>query len=50
MAQNVALSAVALGLGSCPVGAFYDEDMNAMIGLDGESESVIYMTAVGHIR
>ena len=28
IAQNVALAAVALGLGSCPVAAFYGEEVN----------------------
>jgi len=47
IAQNVALAAVGLGLGSCPIAAFFDDEANAIVGVDGETESVLYMTAVG---
>lgn len=46
-AQNVALSAVALGLSSCQIGALYDDEANALLGVDGINESTIYMTVVG---
>jgi hypothetical protein len=29
------------------VAAFYDDELNALLGLDGTEESVIYMAAVG---
>lgn len=47
IAQNVALAAVALGLGSCQVAALYDGEVNAILGVDGKEESILYMTAVG---
>jgi len=47
IAENVALAAVGLGLGSCQIAAFYDDEANDLLGLDGESESVVYMTVVG---
>ena len=47
IAQNLALAAVALGLGSCQIAALYDDEANALLGVDGEDESVIYMTTVG---
>lgn len=50
MAQNVALAAVALGLGSCQVAALYDDEANDLLGVDGKEESVIYMTALGYER
>jgi SagB-type dehydrogenase family enzyme len=50
IAANVALAAVALGLGSCQVGALYDDEANALLGVDGEEESTIYMTVVGRPR
>jgi SagB-type dehydrogenase family enzyme len=50
IAANVALAAVALGLGSCQVGALYDDEANALLGIDGEEESTIYMTVVGRTR
>lgn len=46
--QNVALSAVGLGMGSCQIGAFYDDEMNDIVDVDGDTESVIYMSVVGH--
>jgi len=45
--QNLALSATSLGLGSCQVGAFYDDEMNKIVDVDGVEESVIYMSVVG---
>jgi len=48
IAQNLALTASALGLGSCQVGAFYDDEINNIVGLDGKEESVIYLSVVGH--
>jgi SagB-type dehydrogenase family enzyme len=47
IAQNVALAAVALGLGSCQIAALYDDEVNAVLGVDGKEESIVYMTAVG---
>ncbi len=47
IAQNVALAAVALGLGSCQIAALYDGEANVLLGVDGVEESTIYMTVVG---
>ena len=47
IAENLALAAVSLNLGSCEIGALYDGQVNAIIGVDGVEESVICMTAVG---
>ena len=47
IAQNAALAAVSCGLGSCQVAAFYDDELNRIIGVDGNEETVLYMTAVG---
>jgi len=47
IAQNVALAAVALGLSSCQIAALYDDEVNALLGVDGADESAIYMTVVG---
>ena len=46
--QNMLLGAEALGLAACPVGAYYDEECNDLLGLDGEEESVLYMATAGH--
>jgi len=47
IAQNVALGAVALGLGSCQIAALYDDEVNGLLDADGVDESAIYMTVVG---
>jgi SagB-type dehydrogenase family enzyme len=47
MAGHLSLAAVAMGLGSCPVAAFYDDEINALLGIDGQAEGIVYMTAVG---
>lgn len=47
IAQNLALAAVGLGLGSCQIGALYDDYLNELLDLDISEESVIYMSSVG---
>jgi len=47
--QNVVLAAEALGLGACPVAALYDDELNALFGLDGEEESVLYAASIGRV-
>lgn len=47
--QNLYLAAETLGLGACAVGAFFDDDINEIIGLDGTDETIIYMATVGKI-
>lgn len=47
IAQNVALAAQGLGLGSCQIAALYDEEVNDLIGVDGVEESTLYLTVVG---
>jgi SagB-type dehydrogenase family enzyme len=48
--QNVALAAEGLGLGSCAIGALYDDEVNEIVGADGEEETAVYMTCVGNYR
>ena len=48
-AQNVALQAVALGLGSVPVGAFDDAALSQIMGLD-EDETPLYIVPVGRLK
>lgn len=45
--QNVYLAATALGLGACAVGAFLDDGLNDLLGVDGEREAALYMLSVG---
>jgi len=50
IAQNVALAAVGLGLGSCQIAALYDGEANELLDVDGKTESTLYMTVVGKPR
>jgi SagB-type dehydrogenase family enzyme len=45
--QNLYLAAEGLGLGACTIGAFFDDDVNRLIGVDGTEETVIYLGCVG---
>ena len=47
LGQNTYLAATAMGLGACAVGAFFDDDLNEMLGVDGRREAAVYMLAVG---
>jgi SagB-type dehydrogenase family enzyme len=49
IAQNLCLAATALGLGACPVGAFLDDAVNNVLGLDGQDEAALYIVAVGKV-
>jgi SagB-type dehydrogenase family enzyme len=49
ISQNIYLQAVSLGLGSVCAGAFLDERVNQLIGVDGYEEAVIYLHAVGSL-
>lgn len=46
-AENIQLEAAALGLGSCPIGAFFDDELNRLLGLAEEEEFVLLAIAVG---
>ncbi len=45
--QNIYLAATCLRLGCVSMGAFLDDRMNALLGIDGKEEAVIYCLAVG---
>jgi SagB-type dehydrogenase family enzyme len=47
LGQNIYLTATALGLAPCGVGAFFDDDFNRVIGVDGEDEMTVYVMCVG---
>lgn len=46
--ENGYLAATSAGLGACGVGAFMDDAINDMLGVDGVEEAAVYMLAVGH--
>lgn len=45
--QSLAIASEALGMGSCAVGALFDEEVNSLLNIDGKEETVVYMTAIG---
>jgi len=46
VAQNLNLVATGLGLGCLNIGGYYDRHVDDLLGLNGVSQSTIYMTAV----
>lgn len=47
--QNLYLAATALKLGCCTIGAFYDDKVNQIIGVDGKEETAIYLATIGKL-
>jgi SagB-type dehydrogenase family enzyme len=47
IAENLSLAAVSLGLGTCQIGALFDDEVNKLLDVDGTEESVVYMSVVG---
>ncbi|MEW2554246.1 SagB family peptide dehydrogenase [Streptomyces zhihengii] len=50
LAQNLALVATWLGKSSVGIGGFYDDTVNAALGLDGVDSSVVYVHLVGAVE
>jgi SagB-type dehydrogenase family enzyme len=48
IAQNLALAATSIACGSCECGAFFDNELNSIIGIDGIIESTICLSVVGY--
>ncbi|MGB9890366.1 MAG: SagB family peptide dehydrogenase [Anaerolineae bacterium] len=47
--QNIYLAATGLGLGACAVGAFLDDRVNDLLGVDGSEEAALYLLTVGKV-
>ena len=48
--QNLQLAAQAMGLECCHIGAFLDDEVNALVGADGAEETAVYLGVVGRGR
>lgn len=48
--QNLYLACEAIGAGTCAIGAYDQEKVDALLGLDGEEEFVLYLAPVGKKR
>jgi len=47
VAQNLYLSAEAIDCGTCVIGAYDDDAVNELLGIDGNKQFAIYLAAVG---
>lgn len=47
VAQNISLVCEAIGLGSCMIGGFLDDEVNNLLGLDGVTETVLNVIVIG---
>lgn len=49
LGENLYLSATSMGLGPCGIGAFLDDEVNQMVGIDGGEEAAVYLISVGRV-
>lgn len=49
ISQNLYLTSTALELGTCAIGAFYDEDVHSYLNIDGDQEFVTLIHPVGKL-
>ena len=49
LGAQLQLAAQGLGLGSCNVAAFFDDEVARLAGLDSRTEIAVYVTAVGRV-
>jgi len=47
LAQNLYLAATAMDLGCCAIAAFFDEEVNQIVGVDGTEETTVYLATIG---
>lgn len=50
LCQNLYLACEAIGAGTCAIGAYHQEKMDALLGVDGEDEFTIYLAPVGKLK
>lgn len=48
--QNLYLAVQAVGCGTCAVGAFHQQALDELLGVDGEDEFALYLAPVGKVR
>jgi len=49
LCQNLYLACTAIGAGTCAIAAYHQEQMDALLKVDGEDEFTIYLAPVGKI-
>ena len=50
VAQNLALASTCINCGSCQIGAFFDDEINSILNIDGVQESTICLSVVGYVK
>lgn len=50
MCQNLYLGCEAISAGTCAVAAYYQKELDAIIGVDGEDEFAFYVAPVGKVK
>ena len=48
--QNLYLACEAIGCGTCAIGAYNQEKMDAVLGVDGKDELTVYCAPVGKVQ
>lgn len=49
LGQNLYLAATSLGLGACAIGAFFDDEVNRLVEVDGKEEAAVYVVSIGRL-
>jgi SagB-type dehydrogenase family enzyme len=50
LCQNLYLGCEAIGCGTCAIAAYDQRLMDALVGVDGDEEFVVYLAPVGRVR
>lgn len=50
LCQNLYLACESIGAGTCAIGAYDQDKMDAFLGVDGEDEFAVYVAPVGKVR
>jgi SagB-type dehydrogenase family enzyme len=48
--QNLYLACEAIGCGTCAIGAYNQEKMDAVLGVDSKNEMTVYCAPVGKVQ
>lgn len=49
LCQNLYLAAESIGAGTCAIGAYFQEELDTLLGVDGDDEFTIYVAPVGKL-
>ena len=47
--ENLYLAARSMGMGACAVGAFRDDEVAGILGIDGKTEVPLLVTSIGKL-